>query len=201
MLASIGPLTSGCILCAHSCCNYPLSCRGVGGEALSSVSPLQRYGTKMAESDLWWLIVTYGDLEWNKTKNMLFPRITSAAPTRLREMHCILRVNLSNLCHLYSVICTLYSVICTLKKLYISVCALQGGKSSYRQGSVLAWNQPWTWMNMRMTICQRLTGDVRTEKWTKNIREQGVVYQNNILNINLMCSRSLAQLFSKTVRI
>ena len=28
------------------------------------------------------------------------------------------------------------------------------GKSSYRQGSVLAWNQPWTWMSRRMTICQ-----------------------------------------------
>ena len=28
------------------------------------------------------------------------------------------------------------------------------GESSYRQGSVLAWSQPWTWMNWRMTICQ-----------------------------------------------
>ena len=28
------------------------------------------------------------------------------------------------------------------------------GKSSYRQGSVLAWNQPWTWASRRMTICQ-----------------------------------------------
>ena len=54
-------------------------------------------------------------------------------------------------------------------------------------------------MNRRMTICQRLTGDVRTESERKNIRGQGVVFQNNILNINLMYSRSLAHLFSKTV--
>lgn len=197
MLASIGPLTSGCILCAHSCCNYPLSCRGVGGEALSSVSPLQRYGTKMAESDLWWLIVTYGDLEWNKTKNMLCPSdYLRRPPTRLWEMLYILRVNLSNLCHLWAM-----NRFTVRKKLYISVCALPGGKSSYCQGSFLAWNQPWTWMNRRMTICQHLTGDVRTEKWTKNIRGQGAVCQNNILNINLMYSRNLAHLFSKTVRL
>ena len=118
MLASIGPLTSGCILCAHSCCNYPLSCRGVGGEALSSVSPLQRYGTKMAESDLWWLIVTYGDLEWNKTKNMLCPSdYLRRPPTRLWEMLYIRRVNLSNLCHLWSALCHLYS-----KKNFTSPC-------------------------------------------------------------------------------
>ena len=52
-----------------------------------------------------------------------------------------------------------------------------------------------------MTICQHLTGDVRTEKGRKNIGGQGVAYQNNILNINLMYSRSFAHLFSKTVRI
>ena len=39
-----------------------------------------------------------------------------------------------------------------------------------------------------LTICQHLTGDVRTEKRTKNIRDKGVVYQNNILNIKLMYS-------------
>ena len=39
-----------------------------------------------------------------------------------------------------------------------------------------------------LTICQHLTGDVRTGKRTKNIRDKGVVYQNNILNIKLMCS-------------
>ena len=28
------------------------------------------------------------------------------------------------------------------------------GESSYRQGSVLAWKQSWTWITRRMTICQ-----------------------------------------------
>ena len=54
-----------------------------------------------------------------------------------REMLCILRVNLSNLCHLWAM-----NRSPLMKILYISVCALQGGKSSYRQGSFLAWNQP-----------------------------------------------------------
>ena len=88
-----------------------------------------------------------------------------------------------------------------IKKLYISMCAVLGGKSSCRQGSFLAWNQPWTWTNRCMTICQHLTGDVRTKKWTKYIRGKGVVYQNNPLNIKLMYSRSFAHLFSKTVRL
>ena len=48
-----------------------------------------------------------------------------------------------------------------------------------------------------MTICQHLTGDVRTEKRTKNVSGKGVVYQNNILNIKLMYSRSFVHLFSK----
>ena len=39
-----------------------------------------------------------------------------------------------------------------------------------------------------MTICQHLTGVVRTEKRTKNVSGKGVVYQNNALNINLMYS-------------
>ena len=69
---------------------------------------------------------------------MLCPRITSAAPNEIeREMQCILRVNLSNLCHLWAM-----NRFTVRKKLYISVCALPGGKSSYRQGSFLAWNQP-----------------------------------------------------------
>ena len=40
------------------------------------------------------------------------------------------------------------------KNLYIPLCAVQGGESSYRQGSVLVWNRPWTWANRCMTICQ-----------------------------------------------
>ena len=47
-----------------------------------------------------------------------------------------------------------------------------------------------------MTICQHLTGDVRTEKRTKNIRDKGVVYQNNILNIKLMYSCCLLRISS-----
>ena len=55
--------------------------------------------------------------------------------------------------HLFHCAC-LANRICTLKKLYIPLCTVLGGKSSYRQGSFLAWNQPWTWMSRRMTICQ-----------------------------------------------
>ena len=111
MLASIGPLTSGCILCAHSCCNYPLSCRGVGGEALSSVSPLQRYGTKMAESDLWWLIVTWSEIK----RRICFAPELPPPPQRDWERDALhppcksVKSVSSVLCHLYSVLCYLYS--------------------------------------------------------------------------------------------
>ena len=47
-----------------------------------------------------------------------------------------------------------------------------------------------------MTICQHLTGDVRTEKRTKNISGNGVVYENNTLNINLMYSCCLLHICS-----
>ena len=39
-----------------------------------------------------------------------------------------------------------------------------------------------------MTICRHLTGDMRTEKKTKNVSGKGVVYQNNALKINLIYS-------------
>ena len=94
------------------------------------------------------------------------------------------------------VICGQWIVLLLVKILYIPLCALQGGKSSYRQGSVLAWNQPWTWMNRRMTICQHPTGDVRTEKRTKNVSGKGAVYQNNTLNINLIYSCCLLHISS-----
>ena len=47
-----------------------------------------------------------------------------------------------------------------------------------------------------MTICQHLTGDVRTEKRTKNASGKGVVHQNNILNISLMYSCCLLHISS-----
>ena len=34
------------------------------------------------------------------------------------------------------------SALHTIKNFYIPLCPVQGGKSSYRQCSVLAWNQP-----------------------------------------------------------
>ena len=52
-----------------------------------------------------------------------------------------------------------------------------------------------------MTICQHLTGDVRTEKRTKNVSGKGVVYQNNTLNINLMYSCCLCIFLQQTVRL
>lgn len=41
-------------------------------------------------------------------------------------------------------------------------------------------------MNRRMTICQRLTGDVRTEKRTKNAGGKEWIVKNNTLNIKLI---------------
>ena len=55
--------------------------------------------------------------------------------------------------HLFHCAC-LANRICSPKNLYIPLCTVLGGKSPYRQGSVLAWNRPWTWMSRRMTICQ-----------------------------------------------
>lgn len=77
---------------------------------------------------------------WSEIKR----RICFAPPNYLRspngierEMLCILRVNPLNLCRLWAM-----NRFTARKKLYIYVCALPGGKSSYRQGSFLAWNQP-----------------------------------------------------------
>ena len=68
---------------------------------------------------------------------MLCPHVTSAAPYEIENVVHLPHENLLNLCHLWAI-----NRSPLMKILYISVCALQGWKSSYHQGSVLAWNQP-----------------------------------------------------------
>ena len=70
-------------------------------------------------------------------KNMLCPHVTSAAPYEIENVVHPPHENLLNLRHLWAI-----NRSPLIKKLYISVCAVLGGKSSYRQGSFLAWNQP-----------------------------------------------------------
>jgi hypothetical protein len=70
-------------------------------------------------------------------KNMLCPHVSSAAPYGIENVVHPPHENLLNLRHLWAM-----NRLLLMKILYISVCAVQGGKSSYRQGSVFAWNQP-----------------------------------------------------------
>ena len=133
---------------------------------------------------------------------MLCPRITSAAPNEIVRdvVHPPCKsVQSRVICTLSSVICTLYSVICTLKKtLHLRVCAarrkiLVSSRLVPRMESAVNMNEQ-AHDNMSASHGRSENG-----KSNEKSRGQGVVCQNNTLNINLMYSCSLAHLFSKTV--
>ena len=75
-----------------------------------------------------------------------------------------------------------------LQKTFTSLSACyRAGKSSYRQGSVLAWSQSWTWMSRRMTICQHCQDKTTAMMDVLNVLVLLRFYFYNTLIINSVC--------------
>ena len=82
-----------------------------------------------------------------------------------------------------------------MKILYTCSVSVQGGKSSYRQGSVLAWNQAWTCIAEDLTICQHRQDKTTTGMYVLNILLLLRIYFYNTLIINSVCYTYLCRCF------
>ena len=96
---------------------------------------------------------------------------------------------------------TVFVFVFVLKKLYISVCALQGGEIlvSSRLGPRMK-----SVVNMNERAHDNMSashGRCENGKENENASGKGVVYQNNILNIKLMYSCFLCAFLQQTVRL
>ena len=77
--------------------------------------------------------------------------------------------------------------VCSVKT-FTSLCApCWAGKSSYRQGSVLEWSQPWTWIVRRMTICLHRQDKTTTMMDVLNVLLLLRFYFYSTLIINSVC--------------
>ena len=163
---------------------------------------------KVTYGDLWRFGATYGDLEWNKMKNTPCPRITSGALTQGPSPNPSTREGSIIYCLMWALVSCNYSLplwegwggVRTpySKKNFTSLfppCWAENprivkARSSHGISREHEWTGAWQYVSISHAMWER-----KSER--KYIRVQGVVYQNNHLNINLMYSRSLAHLFSK----
>ena len=102
----------------------------------------------------------------------------------------------SVLCHLYSVLCYLYS------KKTLHLCLRITGRKILVLSRLVPRMESAVNMNGQAHDNMSAShGRCENGKVNEKHKGQGAVCQNNILNINLMYSRNLAHLFSKTVRL